>query len=161
MNTPTVTGYCYCGGVRFTVNTKEQGVNSYCHCQSCRRAHSAPMYQSCFVPVSSFQIVKGKELIKEYAATPEKINTRGFCSNCGSRIYAKLKNFMSDRIGFYPALLEEHVQHNLPAAFKPQLHNRCKEAVLNLEALADGLPRIEGEDFSQKKEWFEQNSSSV
>jgi Paired amphipathic helix repeat len=43
-----VTGHCYCGAVVFSVAVPESERDAhccYCHCDSCRRAHSAPLYQ--------------------------------------------------------------------------------------------------------------------
>jgi hypothetical protein len=47
MNAVHVTGHCYCGAIRFAVDIPEGDApifTAYCHCDSCRRAHAAPLY---------------------------------------------------------------------------------------------------------------------
>ena len=39
-------GFCYCGAVTFSVRADATVVRAaFCHCESCRRAHAAPLYQ--------------------------------------------------------------------------------------------------------------------
>ena len=42
-----IVGTCYCGGVKFgvTIDSTKYVRALYCHCESCRRAHAAPLYQ--------------------------------------------------------------------------------------------------------------------
>lgn len=42
-----VSGTCYCAGMKFTVDCTRVAPRKslYCHCESCRRAHAAPVYQ--------------------------------------------------------------------------------------------------------------------
>ena len=40
-----------CGAVQYTVQgDAEVLMGCFCHCESCRRAHAAPLYQVCYVP---------------------------------------------------------------------------------------------------------------
>jgi hypothetical protein len=47
-----------------------------------------------------------------------------------------------DWLGFFPALLDEATQHDLPPALTPKKHYLAEEAVLDLENICDGLPRV-------------------
>lgn len=63
-------GSCYCGKVVFSVSTHPPPFKSlYCHCESCRRAHSAPLYHICYVPQECLVIDSGSDCIREYHRT--------------------------------------------------------------------------------------------
>ena len=36
----------------------------FCHCESCRRAHAAPLYQVCYVQADGFKLTAGREHVK-------------------------------------------------------------------------------------------------
>lgn len=130
-------GHCYCNKIEFTVKRDTiPSISVYCHCDSCRRAHSAPMYHVIYIPKEDFLITKGTEYVSVYTKTINRV-TRNFCSNCGSRIY----NVDSDGVGFFPNLLDEEIQKNLPEKFKSTLHHLTAEAVLNVDQIADGIRR--------------------
>jgi hypothetical protein len=82
----------------------------------------------------------GEELVKEFIKHGSKCQ-RSFCSACGSRILNRLEH-RPDWLGFFPALLDEEVQHNLPPPLQAQRHYLSEEAVINLETITDGLPRV-------------------
>jgi hypothetical protein len=135
-------GHCYCGDVEFEVNSETIPTYSfYCHCESCRRAHASPIYQAIFVDPNAFRVVKGEALIKEYSRG-DRFPIRAFCGQCGSRVLNKVPAEPEVGIGFFPSLLEEHVQHDLPIAFHPTKHYLSHEAVLSLDEFCDGLPRM-------------------
>ena len=81
----------------------------------------------------------GEELLTEFCK-PESKCKRSFCSSCGSRILNRIEG-RDHWLGFFPALLDEAVQHNLPSQLTPKKHNLSVESVLNLDHLCDGLPR--------------------
>lgn len=59
-----VTGHCYCGAIQFAVHIPagDQPIfTAYCHCDSCRRAHAAPLYHVACVDQSHFEITAGAE----------------------------------------------------------------------------------------------------
>lgn len=140
-----VHGRCYCGVVKFTVRATAHVIRAaYCHCESCRRAHAAPLYQVVYVQQDTqsdpagFEITAGADYVKEcrFKAAPER-GSRSFCSECGSKVC----NVMSgtSRVGFFPATLDETTQHALPVRFRPTLHHCPDEAVVPV--FDDGLPR--------------------
>jgi len=45
----TATGHCYCGKVKFATNTVKANRSMFCHCENCRRSHSAPVYHASYV----------------------------------------------------------------------------------------------------------------
>lgn len=131
-------GFCYCGSVQYSVKADATVKRAtFCHCESCRRAHSAPVYQVCYVLASDFHITAGQEALKAcpFRGDPEK-GSRSFCSHCGSRVC----NVMTDgRVGFFPNTLEIGMQRALPKKFRPTLHHCPEEAVFALPD--DGLTR--------------------
>ena len=134
-------GRCYCGAVRFVVRTDATPIRAtFCHCESCRRAHSAPLYQVCYVKPSDFAVTAGRELLK---APPRPHGYRHFCSECGTRICNVMTKGIP-RTGFFPSTLEAKDQSILPTRFRPELHHCPEEQVgyLRRHLLPeDGLPR--------------------
>lgn len=134
-------GQCYCGSIHFVVDGSFKDVRPvYCHCDSCRRAHSAPLYQIVYVPVEAFKITEGVEFLNPFSRGEPSSPIRSFCAKCGSRIKNELPA-KPEIVGFFPALLDESVQHNLPEIYKPVRHCNSKEATLPLHKLHDEIPR--------------------
>eukprot|EP01059_Diplonema_ambulator_P001175 TRINITY_DN10925_c0_g2_i2.p2 TRINITY_DN10925_c0_g2~~TRINITY_DN10925_c0_g2_i2.p2 ORF type:complete len:146 (+),score=47.60 TRINITY_DN10925_c0_g2_i2:53-490(+) len=126
---------CYCGGVRMELDVSEQPpIASYCHCDSCRKAHAAPMYQCVYVDPSKMKILAGEELIKEYRKEGAPL-IRAFCTECGSRVYNKHDVV---GLGVFPGMFTP----KLPESYDAKLHYREMEAVFPLEKLTDGLQRV-------------------
>ena len=75
------------------------------------------------------KIVAGAELVQQYQKTRGRV-VRSFCRVCGSRVQNVIPS--DERVGFFPALLAEETQHNLPEAFRPTYHYLPQEAVLKI-----------------------------
>jgi hypothetical protein len=137
-----VTGHCYCGAVHFavTIPAGERPIfTAYCHCDSCRRAHAAPLYQVACVDASMFAITAGAEQITDFHKPGGHI-TRSFCSQCGSKIRNTFGGWRPGGkvpVAFFPALLDEATQHALPAPLRAARHNRPDECVLEVERLRE------------------------
>lgn len=60
----TILGYhgqCYCGKVKFLVRNDAYPTKAvYCHCESCRRAHAAPLYHVVYIPPSFSPLLREK-----------------------------------------------------------------------------------------------------
>ena len=72
-------GGCLCGAVRYRVEG-EPTASGICHCQTCRRAASAPTLPFAGFTISDFAITQGKPV--EFRSSAHVIRT--FCSRCGS-----------------------------------------------------------------------------
>ena len=161
-----VHGHCYCGAVEVTIKRDaKSGFAAFCHCDSCCRAHGAPMMQVVWTDDKNITI-KGDALKK--FTKKAGIITRAFCGTCGSRIYnayASKPGFM----GIFPPIFDEDVlvatrkgweaagdagdagddaakeegttAKAMPASWAPQLHNCHTEAHFNLGKLDDGIMR--------------------
>lgn len=79
------TASCLCGSVKITareINPKF----SVCHCESCRTWGGAPFFAvQCGTKVE----IEGEEKIKIYESSSWA--SRGFCSDCGTHLFYKLK----------------------------------------------------------------------
>jgi hypothetical protein len=74
-------GRCFCGAVRFETRGAPRFLSN-CHCESCRRASSAPSVA--WAGFRSEQVVISGDALKSHASSPGV--ERMFCSLCGSPI---------------------------------------------------------------------------
>ena len=140
-----VAGHCYCGEVRFEVHLpagEDPFFTEYCHCDSCRRAHAAPLYYVVCVDSAHFTFTAGEQLLTHYTRPSGRI-TRTFCASCGSTVLNILIGWNPEGkkpLMFFPNLLEEAVQQNLPEAFRPGRHMNPKDCVLDFEMIRQLMP---------------------
>ena len=135
MNAPAIgtpRGRCLCGAVRFAFDPAAVLSRSYCHCESCRRATSAPVTAWITVRDSGLRWSVGRPRI--HASSPGV--RRGFCGECGSPL-----SYASDA---HPG------QTDVPAAAlvepdqgAPEAHVHWGERLRWLR-LVDKLPKSEG-----------------
>jgi len=79
-------GSCLCGAVRYEIDRIDMPVQ-HCHCQTCRKAHSATFAPTAGVMHDHFRWVSGREKLTAFESSPGKI--RYFCSVCGSQMIAQ------------------------------------------------------------------------
>ncbi|MFS3135718.1 GFA family protein [Gluconacetobacter sacchari] len=72
-------GGCLCRAVRY-IAEGEPTSSGICHCETCRRAASAPRLPFIGVPSAGFRYTRGAPV--EYSSSPGVI--RSFCGRCGS-----------------------------------------------------------------------------
>jgi hypothetical protein len=77
-------GSCMCGRVRF-VATFPSTFCCHCHCESCRRSHSAGMVTWIGFPSSLVRIESGDADLAAYESSPG--TTRSFCRICGTKLF--------------------------------------------------------------------------
>ena len=75
------TGRCLCGAIRFTVRGAPRFVSN-CHCETCRRASSAPSVT--WAGFTDAQVEITGETLRSHASSPGV--SRMFCGACGSPI---------------------------------------------------------------------------
>ena len=80
----TIHGACLCGQVTLDVQGSE--AMGLCHCTRCQRWSGGAGMVELVVEETNFEVTGGQELIKHF--TQEGFSGRGFCSNCGSSLYA-------------------------------------------------------------------------
>ena len=134
-------GKCYCGRIQYQIKEDcDPFIATYCHCESCRRAHAAPVYHVVYVKEEDFRVTRGLELLTRFRMHEGTMVTRAFCSVCGTRIMNILHN--KPWFGFFPATLYEDTQQNLPDKFQPTLHYCGDEAVIDVFRLDPALPVV-------------------
>lgn len=79
-------GQCLCGKVEFEILIKFKKFDS-CHCSMCRRWGGGPAFA---VEAKNSIEFKSQEFVKIYRSS--EWAERGFCSNCGSHLFYRLKN---------------------------------------------------------------------
>ena len=81
-----VDGKCYCENITITGKVDPNMIMA-CHCADCQKFSGAP-FRAVAVMTANNVNISGN--VKEYLKTADSGNERlqGFCSNCGSQIYA-------------------------------------------------------------------------
>ena len=121
-------GQCFCGQVRWETDSPVLWAG-HCHCESCRRATSAPF--TSFFGVARDGVRWAGELA-EYETSGGAVR-RQFCPACGTQMTYQSEAW-PDETHLYAATLDD------PAQFSPQAHFHWAERVPWL-ALSDDLPR--------------------
>ena len=78
-------GSCFCGAVRFTVETRTPYPYRRCYCARCRKTAGGTGAAANVLAQTSTLQVTGADALTEFAA-PDATRTR-FCSRCGSALY--------------------------------------------------------------------------
>ncbi len=79
-------GQCLCGKVEFAISNEAKTFDS-CHCSMCRRWSGGPAFA--VEAKDGVEFIK-QEFVKVYNSS--EWAERGFCSNCGSHLFYRLKN---------------------------------------------------------------------
>jgi len=86
MATP-FTGGCMCGAVRYECSA-EPLMSGNCHCRDCQRASGGAFVSALFVPKNALKIT-GEVKYYDVKGDSGNIISRGFCPNCGARLFGK------------------------------------------------------------------------
>ena len=135
-----VKGHCYCGAIEYAVRIPEGEAplfSLYCHCDSCRRSHAAPLYQVVCVDEAHFELTSGSDTVTEFHKGG-KAPIRAFCQSCGSRIYNRFPVWRpKGKVGvaFFPGTLDAEVQAALPELLRPTRHAFADACVLDFARL--------------------------
>ncbi len=81
------TGGCICGAVRYECSA-EPVMTGNCHCRDCQKASGSAFVSALAVPKNALKITGA---VKYYDVKGDSGHTvsRGFCSNCGARLFGK------------------------------------------------------------------------
>lgn len=103
------TASCLCGGVKITASEINPKF-TVCHCSSCRTWGGAPFFA---VQCGTNVTIEGSEKVKTYESSSWA--SRGFCSDCGTHLFFKLKasGAYNMPVGLFPNLkdLEMDMQY--------------------------------------------------
>ncbi|MEO0484787.1 MAG: GFA family protein [Pseudomonadota bacterium] len=124
-----LTGRCLCGAVRYRAPTQPKWT-ALCHCDSCRRACSAPV-----VAWMGFAAEEVSWSGPRQTYQSSTIATRSFCGTCGSQMSFESTRWPGE-LHLYAVSLDD------PTAYTPDLHCHVGEQ-LPWVHMPDGLPRHE------------------
>lgn len=119
-------GQCYCGHVQVEVEG-DPVFAAYCHCESCRKWHSAPMAALAAWPEDAVK-VQGDVVVSQTNGETQ----RAACSRCGGNVLTT-----KPELGWkvvYPLTLS-----GSDFSYKPNLHIFYDERVVDFN---DGLPKF-------------------
>ncbi|MES2605197.1 MAG: GFA family protein [Pseudomonadota bacterium] len=80
-------GHCLCGDISYSADA-EPVFTGNCHCKDCQRASGSAFVAAMIFPEDRV-VVQGEAKYFESKADSGNIHKRGFCPNCGSRMFAK------------------------------------------------------------------------
>lgn len=87
--TNMITGGCLCGEIRYET-TREPAFQLLCYCTDCQTVSGTAGYAAYGVPIDSFVVTKGTPSQFDVRADSGRINSRRFCPDCGTRVWAQL-----------------------------------------------------------------------
>eukprot|EP01051_Picozoa_sp_SAG22_P016595 SAG22_NODE_2371_length_2645_cov_4.857816_1_plen_426_part_00 len=115
---PQAKASCYCGKVKMTIKTDTPVFAAFCHCVSCRKTHSAPIYQCVYVKPDEITVEGGMDESNPNLASkggeaghlgPQGggegaqemgiTHRRVFCNDCGSTMFNDLNILEENALG--------------------------------------------------------------
>ena len=137
----TIEGGCLCGNIRFQT-TKEPSCQLLCYCTDCQTISGAANFAAYGVPIGSIVVTKGEPKTFDITADSGRTNSRRFCPNCGSRIWAQIEELGLASVN---AFALDDRSHFRPAS------NHCPESAPNwceIDETLEFFPRIPRENTS-------------
>lgn len=126
-------GACLCGAVQIKVSGKPVA-NGYCHCETCRRWHAAPINHWTAWPDDAVSVEAGEALLNSYRLSEHSL--RHWCTQCGAGVLNKSNKGLTM---VYAVVLE-----NSGLEFSPDMHVNYAARAMDV---ADDLPKFK--DFPQ------------
>ncbi|WP_157928791.1 GFA family protein [Pararhizobium haloflavum] len=120
-------GHCLCRAVRFETRGAPKWV-AFCHCESCRRALSAPV--AAFASFRDENVAFSGEAPRTYRSSPAV--ERAFCGRCGSPIWYR-NDDLPEEVHLLLASFEDDRN------WRPEKHDFYSEHLPWL-VCGDGLP---------------------
>lgn len=86
-NSPAITGGCFCGQLRFTIDADPVGARM-CWCRDCQRIASGSATVNVLFPEEAVHYSGEIATLVKTADSGNSVE-RGFCPKCGSQMYSK------------------------------------------------------------------------
>jgi len=87
MATPSLTGGCLCGGIRFLL-TEIPSDAGYCHCTRCQRRTGAAASAQARIDASTLRLLQGEDILKSWQP-PGGGHEKCFCGECGAHLFSR------------------------------------------------------------------------
>ena len=126
------TGGCYCGVVKFEIQSAIEHI-VFCHCSECRKLQGSAFASNGVVDKSKFKLISGEKDLSVHKLSDYQ--TRYFCKHCGSPIKSensKLPNKVRVRLGTINNDLVESPQAHIFVGSKA-----------NWDYISDALPQFD------------------
>lgn len=81
------TGGCMCGAVRYECSA-EPIMTANCHCRDCQKASGGAFVPALAVPKNALKITGNVKYFEVEGDSGQTVS-RGFCPNCGARLFGK------------------------------------------------------------------------
>jgi hypothetical protein len=85
--TPSTTGSCLCGKVRFALSRPAEAAG-YCHCTRCQKRTGGGSSVQARIDGSTFTLTQGEELVRAWSP-PGGGFEKAFCGECGSHLFSR------------------------------------------------------------------------
>jgi hypothetical protein len=85
--TPSTTGGCLCGGVRFELTEPARNAG-YCHCTRCQRRTGTAASAQAPIDGRTLSVVAGADLVQAWRP-PDGGFEKLFCRECGSQLFSR------------------------------------------------------------------------
>ena len=133
--TPTLTGGCQCGAVRYALYAEPTGT-SICHCRMCQKAFGNYFAPLTDVRLRDFAWTRGNPGVFKSSEAVE----RGFCRDCGTPL--SFRYVERDRIAVSVGSLDDpaHVQPELQYGVESRLPAFATLAALPGKTTAEDAP---------------------
>ncbi|MFZ4698983.1 MAG: GFA family protein [Candidatus Methylumidiphilus sp.] len=99
-----LTGGCLCGSVRYEISSTPVFAGN-CHCRDCQRATGSAFAPSLFVPLDTVKVTGQVKYYEVLGDSGSSVN-RGFCPECGARLFGKSAG-MPTLLGIMAGSLDE------------------------------------------------------
>jgi hypothetical protein len=84
---PSLTGGCLCGGVRFELSEPATAAG-YCHCTRCQRRTGTASSAQARIDGRTFRLVAGEALVQGWRH-PDGGFEKCFCRECGAHLFSR------------------------------------------------------------------------
>lgn len=130
--TQTYKGGCFCGAVQLEVQGQPAAAG-ICHCESCRKWHSAPVNAWAIWPDAMVKVAAGQDQLVEFNRQgADGPSARVSCKRCGGAVFNR-----KPKIGM--TVVYAMTLDGSGLVFEPSFHCFYGEGVLHI---ADGLPKF-------------------
>jgi len=131
-DTPVFSGSCFCGSVALEVRGQPIAAG-ICHCESCRRWHSAPINAWALWPAAAITITAGRDQLVEFNKQGSNgPSGRTSCKRCGGAVFNR-------KLEFGMTVVYAMTLDGSGFVFQPTFHCFYGEGVMQF---ADGLPKF-------------------
>lgn len=124
-------GHCLCGLISYETDAEPVFVGN-CHCKDCQRVSGGPYIPAMIFPEHRVAVL-GEAKYFDSKADSGNIHSRGFCQNCGSRMFARFGN-MPGMLGVAAGTLNDS------SAYAPKLDFFVGSAAI-WDNMDPGLPK--------------------